>query len=390
VAYSFKYQSQQYTDKDILGKERELLQGYENLAGVLSDEVYKYFDDLQNGLTELNRIAFDQAKRYVEENIGNFVYNKFIRAAIETKEFNYAPFLDRLSHAINSHSSEIVNIYFDFSRDDDSDKISVILDFSSLGDIETYAQAVETVRGQIVGENPLAMRGRPGLGKGERSYFWKEKLYGPAREGRAIPRKEKKGSSISIESGEAIFNEGNAEQGRDKTQEYIEKYEKTIEARLACCPEDQAPFWYLIVNGNYTRFSTDIGGDSYPKFGPTYIESDIRNSIKITFIEAFSQFKIDLYYIWRDAIRKDWGEEAEEMASVPYISNPTRSATVLEEKFGDIVNNLFRDVEKNANFRPGQTLKSAILNAELYIESTETSTGKGHVRLRSRITGRFA
>lgn len=121
--------------------------------------------------------------------------------------------------------------------------------------------------------------------------FWEHRIYRPAREGLKRPRRFKKNlkyyKSKKIRTGQ---------RGRPKTrkpfdyQAYgIEKYKKTVEARLNAW-SNKAPYWIWLNYGNHGG----EGGSPYPKTGPTHFVEKAEQRILVLYKEAFAQVAQEL------------------------------------------------------------------------------------------------
>ncbi len=128
------------------------------------------------------------------------------------------------------------------------------------GSIEDYAAAVQTVR---------ARKSKGSMDKQKASWFWKNFIYGQAREGKVFRKKGKQGKGTSRQ-----------EEGR-------RMYAETISERLQAMGT-LAPFWSLIDLGNATISSMNRGGTPYPSNSPTYFITKAEARIRSMFSEAYN------------------------------------------------------------------------------------------------------
>ena len=189
---------------------------------------------------ELFKYTFNKSWERIQETVYDFIINHTHKAAVNSKEFNYDLFIDKLDEAILAHKSEIVKL----TPNEDEKQIEVKIDFTPLGDVELYGLAVARVRDTLgtQGGEERAI---------QRSKMWREKIYKTGREGAALFR-----SKFNKETGK--------EEEKEITSIYAPKYRETIDARLSFLPEGTAPFWYLIEHGSVPLGKSDIGGEAYP------------------------------------------------------------------------------------------------------------------------------
>jgi hypothetical protein len=375
VAYNYRYTPTYFDSNDLLAEEEKLLNAYSELSDNIETNIEDYYNLIKQGRESVKSIAFSNAVDYVSNYAQQFIINQANLACESSVEFNYLPFVSRLTSAISENFDELIEI--NYNTDLNSLTFDIIMHPQVLGNIEEYAQAVEKVREEIRSESPLAMKSSPDM----RSHFWKEKLYGAAREGNTVKRRKKKrGGAISIKDGRAIFEEGESEE-IDKTQEYIQKYEETIIKRLSYCSSGKAPFWELIDSGNSIEMSSDIDGKAYPSVRPTNFISTTRYTIKEAFKNAYKEFQKIIDEKYSELFKSDWGISED-------ISLTERTQDAINA-IGDRVAELFQDVISHEGFTPGQTLKTTILEDKSREERTFSSVGKEYLRKRGA-GGQFA
>lgn len=269
--------------------EESLKAEYEFITEAIEHNAYKFelmikeiqeVVDIVEAENYLYKQAFLYSVDFIQDYIMDLLHYNAIKACVQTKEFNYKPFIDTLLEAITYHIDEIVKIIPKEAEQD----VEIELDFSPLGDIEEYAEAVQSVRDYFLG----GVKTSPQVA----SHMWKEKYYGTAREGKKIVKKLK-GKGKDEESREV-----------DITEKYIQAYQETILERMKLLGTS-APFWYLIEHGNIDiKFLSDSGGIPYPVFAGTH------------FIEN-TEFAI--WKIFDDLLRKN-RKRAEDFV-VEYISS---------------------------------------------------------------------
>ncbi len=129
------------------------------------------------------------------------------------------------------------------------------------GRISDYASAVRRAR-KILGVGQSRRVGKGRFSRGGVSmatWFWREKYYGPAREGKTIPQ--------------PIYKEKKTPTGRTRkkrnynTEQYKENYFKTIATRISLFGDNLAPWWQLLDRGNPAGFTGAKEGehDLYPQ-----------------------------------------------------------------------------------------------------------------------------
>lgn len=221
------------------------------------------------------RRAFVDSANYVKDRLLDITMLEVRKAYVASKEYNYAPYAEHLERAVAIHqkNSNLVSITVDETNKD----IYISVDFSPLGSIDQWAAIVKKVREEL------------GVGKTKdselRSHFWKEKIYGTARDGVRISRNTKSGESVDI------------------TANYVHKYPETIALRLSYLESDQAPYWYLINYGNVGNVSGDgsttvefhsegtSAGIPYPIISPTYFVNNLEETIANLFYDVYQRFK---------------------------------------------------------------------------------------------------
>jgi len=159
-------------------------------------------------------------------------------AAIQTREFNYPPYLSTLERAVAAHWNDCIAMTFK-----NNGIHTLAIDMSPFGDISEWGFAVQDTRDTY---------GWGKIPEPRRSAIWKEKIYGVDREGVRITKKKanKKGKTTT----------------RDITEKYMGAYGFTVIDRLSRIRQNTAPFIDLIRFGNVSLGASDRGGEPYPSF----------------------------------------------------------------------------------------------------------------------------
>jgi hypothetical protein len=268
---------------DLLGSARlkdNPLEDISNKAKVLSDRLKSilYFsDDIEN-----KNLIFDEARaatvEYMSRNAFDILMSEALQAMAITEEYNYPLYIEKFIMALNYHSYDLIGFI-----PESEDRTRIIVDLSPLGDIDDWATAV------IMARNKLK------VGRGEdieeRSYYWFSKIYGPAREGMQVV-------SYSKKEGE-----------KDITENFSGKYEATLQARFENVVEEDAPFWYLIENGNAPGTMMDEGGFPYPLVSPTHFisksEVAIAKIFELVLYRFINKVLVDYAYALLEILNKN-------------------------------------------------------------------------------------
>lgn len=268
----------------IRGNYNELLNSIDERA----DEIASIIDEIEDEEELLNREktidkeAFLQAVEFISDNTQKYINAGVLDAMYQTFEFNYQPYIDHMLGAIALNYENMVKIkpltLIDY-RDIDID-----VDFTPLGNIEIYAEAVEATRKELpekVTEDPKAA-----------SRMWREKIFKTAREGGKVYRHKKDRKT-------------GKETKVDVTYKYIGRYYDTIVSRLSKLPQNKAPFWYLIEYGNINIEGFNKKGTPYPSLRELKMIGKIEATIRADFNTAYRKFSVEIENIISDKL---WGE----------------------------------------------------------------------------------
>jgi hypothetical protein len=186
-----------------------------------------------------------------------FIYFKteFIKAIVETDEYNHPLFIKQTEEALAQHEQARDLIFVTAER---PGRITVDIDMLKLGTAEDWLRAAEKAYPKSKGIQDI----------GVRSHIWMEKIYRVDREGQKVPPKD----------------------GEDITDKYVGKWTQTITNRLGHINSDQAPWWELINYGNNV-FAGTGGGKPYPSFGPTYFVNLVVRAIEIAFYRFYDEVR---------------------------------------------------------------------------------------------------
>lgn len=182
-------------------------------------------------------------------------------AAIQTKEFDYPPYLKAIERAVSHNWLEMVSITYN-----NNGIHTLEIDISPLGHISEWGNAVKKTRV----ENKWGKMPEP-----RRSDIWAEKIYGVEREGVRVIKKVKKGK-----------NKGT----KDITGKYSDLYALTVIERLSRVRANTAPFVHLIRLGNVSLGVSDEGGRAYPTFPGFDFVPLIEQRIRTLFTALFDKY----------------------------------------------------------------------------------------------------
>lgn len=293
-------------------KEQQLIQIKERL----DELIYDAQDD---------QIAVDNVRTMATRTLKNYA----LQAIRRTKEFNQPLWINRLMSAIDDPRT--INIRYDSSTK--NIKITIDLDRTA-GTLDDYAQAVTRAREDLhIGPG----RGVP-MSPEMASYMWKEKYYGPAREGKEIPQPKRKERTSKRKE-----RSDKKDRREYDTEKYIQAYARTMRLRASYF-QKPAPFWMLINYGT-TPLASDWGGTEYPNIPPqNFVEralKDMRKTYTYTLddqnerIKELRERKIPLekalryirYYIKKVELEV---EKIEKRRGSRHLSSETRSAGTKE------------------------------------------------------------
>ncbi len=227
----------------------------------------------------VEKAAHVEAINFITDRAEQFLTDAFMQAIFNTVEYNHALFIGRSQEAIQMHWREVLSV-IPLSPG----KVRVDVDFNPLGDIETYAAAVEAAR-EALG---FKMTSAPE----SRSIYWARNIYGVSREGAKI------GKTLDRGPGKT--------QTIDITSSYLGKWETTIKTRLGFLESGQAPWWYILNHGNVDAFS-ESSGTPYPVIQGTHFIEVLETQIKEIFNQIYRESLQGWEEWYADLIAEDYG-----------------------------------------------------------------------------------
>ena len=249
------------SQNDILAREKRI-------ANQLSERTFiferyltetKEAIDLAQRENFLYKEAFTRAAEDIDFVAFEILVNEALSACIQTGEFNWPHYLNKLETALLSNKDNLIVLV------PENNGVTVTINMDLLGTIDEWGEVVKGAR----------EAGGFGLVKNaaDRSRMWAEKIYKTAREGRTLSRETKGGI-------------------KDITDQYSGKYDYTLELRMSFLEPNKAPFWYIIEHGNADlKLPDDSGGKAYPLFGPTNFVRNAQEAIAQAFAELYLEYK---------------------------------------------------------------------------------------------------
>ena len=233
--------NEHFTASDIQFTETQFLIDVANAISDATENLVELSSDLNqlDLLDVVEKGAHLEAINFITDRAEDMITNAFMGAIFSSVEYNHELFIGRSQEAVKLHWREIL-----FVQATTPGHVVVEANFEALGNIESYANAVEEAR-EVLG---FKMTTPPE----SRSIYWARNIYGVDREGRTIkvtPKGKKK--------------------SKDVTANYLGKWKKTIKTRLSFIESGQAPWWYLINHGNQDAFAGS-SGTPYPVVQPTH------------------------------------------------------------------------------------------------------------------------
>ena len=270
-----------FTDINIA--ETKLLEDVENAISTASQRLRELSDDLTRieAQKAVEKAAHLEAINYITDRAELILTNAFMEAIFDTVEYNDPLFLEPSQEAIRLHWQEVLSII-----PNSPGNVTVKVDFSPLGDIETYAAAVQSTR-EVLG---FKMTARPE----SRSIYWQRNIYSVDREG---------GKVFKVLEG---YGRGSKTRNIDITHSYRGKWEKTVRTRINLVPAGTAPWWYLINYGNKNAFQGSTG-EPYPEFSGRYFVEKVEVQIKEIFDQIYQESLQEWEDWYADKLADDYG-----------------------------------------------------------------------------------
>lgn len=283
------------------------------MASNLTFNLRKWIGTLEQVKDASWKTAFIEAYNQTIDQAHNTLTSIAKAAAESLEEYNLPIFTEPLKIATQTRGCIVISANTENS-------ISIIIDMdATAGNIEDYASAVRRVRASKA--NTMGWR----IDKNRASWYWRNFIYGQAREGFTIKKKRVKGQL-----------------GRTpiRRKEGKQLYTETISERLAAMGT-LAPYWSLIDKGNASVSSLDEGGTPYPANGSTNFTTTAALKIRTVFVEAY---------------RKSQQDISNELELVEYGSNG------LLESIQDVVT----EFERSSSWTPGDILKKLEIGERMY------------------------
>lgn len=269
---------EQFNYSDIQFTETKLL---DDVADAISDAAEKLIR-LSSDIDQIElrksieKAAHIEAVNFITERAEEMTTNAFMEAIFNTVEYNHELFIGRSQEAIATHWREILYIV-----PNSPGNVLVEADFNVLGDVESYATAVDATR-EALG---FKMTSSPE----SRSIYWARNIYGVDREGgtiRVTPAGHKR--------------------SKDVTTNYLGKWKKTIKTRLGFIEAGLAPWWYLINYGNVDAFD-ESSGMPYPVVQATHFVEELEMQVLDIFKRIYKESLQEWETWYANAIAEDYG-----------------------------------------------------------------------------------
>lgn len=213
--------------------------------------------ELEFAKTRLNSEEILRSAIAIASGLSQEILKRNMLEAISiNQEFDFSPYRERfLSVAENPNIISIVQTGTEFFVDIRMDEVA--------GSIHQYAEAIKKVREILQSQKRVQVSAPEYL----KSHFWREKFYGPAREGKKVKRRRFNKESKTYEE-------------IDITDQQIEKYWNTINMRMQHFGS-LAPFWEIIDKGTVVMKGAmgSSGGTPYPTNSSTNFVDKTINEI---------------------------------------------------------------------------------------------------------------
>ena len=287
-----------FTASDIQLTETQFLRDVANAISDAAENLVELSDDLQQlDLAQtVKKGAHLEAINFITDRAEEMLTNAFMSAIFSSVEYNHELFIGRSQEAVQMHWRDILAIV-----PTSPGKVVVEADFEVLGNVASYATAVDQARESL----GFKMTGAPE----SRSIYWARNIYGVDREGVTI-KVTPKGKKRS----------------KDVTANYLGKWVKTVKTRLSFIESGQAPWWYLINYGNQDAFN-ESSGMPYPVVQPTHFVEVLEAQVLDIFTRIYRE-SLDAWEEWyADAIADDYG--------LKEFDNPDEVLRVIEPKIAE-------------------------------------------------------
>lgn len=300
---------------------KALLEEYYDKREYWSNAIGEYDKELQSARSQSNKQFIQRVKEFGTE----ILITNALLAAENTKEFDLPEFNGRLVQAIRDDRTISILVQND-------DPLIIINLEVTAGNLSDYFSGVDAARsnkglGKTRGKfitDPKANA----VGEELSSRIWREKIYGSAREGASISRKNKKGESVNLSG------------------KYKQQYQETIDARLNAF-SSTAPWWYILEYGTPQAGYGD--GKPYPSFsGQHFVENSLLsiknayksiwatyvNEVNSMYNKIFSDIHKNIQEI--NKIIKEITEKIAECLSFSYEKDVETAYTAIKSKLAGV------------------------------------------------------
>lgn len=319
-----------FTAADIQFTETQLLRNVAKAISDATENLIELSDDLNRLDLEdsVKKGAHLEAINFITVRAEEMITNAFMSAIFSSVEYNHELFIGRSQEAVQIHWRNILSVIPTVPGN-----VVIKVDFSVLGDIESYATAVQQAR-ETLG---FKMTTSPE----SRSIYWARNIYGVDREGRTVK-----------------VTPAGHKRSKDVTVNYLGKWLKTVKTRLSYLESGQAPWWYLLNYGNQDVFA-ESQGMPYPVVPPMHFVEVLEAQILDIFTRIYRE-SLNAWKDWyADAIADDYG--------LKEFDDPDEVVRVVEPK---IVEQIERQEILEPTSRTLGFIKQDRKTWELYVSAT--------------------
>lgn len=267
-----------------IGKWQEVINAY-----------YKQIDDLKVFLnsSDLLVTAWAEALEACLQEAKWILVNEVNIALESVEEYNHPIFIsDLLEACVNPETLSLGYADGQYIVNVDLNKTA--------GYIEQYARAVSATREILNDRKVKGPKSAPG---DLASRMWFEKVYGPDRSGKSVPRRKGNPKTRLYE-------------WIDVTENYVGKYFETMELRKSFFISGQkAPWWYLLDHGNSGLKSvfprSPSTGYAAPSNPPTHFVDKAKRKIEVFCVNKHGVFITNLKNLTTELINRLYVEVVE-------------------------------------------------------------------------------
>ena len=308
-----------FTYADIQLTETQLLRDVVNAISDAAENLVELSDDLKeiDLRDSIKKGAHLEAINFITEHAEEMIINSFMTALFNSVEYNHELFIGRSQEAVQIHWQEILSVV-----PASPGNVVVNANFEVLGDVESYAAAVQAARESL----GFKMTSSPE----SRSIYWARNIYGVDREGgtvRVTPAGHKK--------------------SKDVTVNYLGKWKKTVSTRLNYIEHGQAPWWYLINHGNQDAFS-ESSGIPYPVVQPQHFVEVLEAQVLDIFNRIYSESLQKWEEWYADAIADDYGlKEFDDTDNILQVVEPKLAEQIERQEVLEPTNKTIGFIEQD-------------------------------------------